>query len=77
MNTTRAPGEKMRWKPRRKRVSLDFGTCDHQKAHKPPVNRCGLTGRPRAYYRKFRMSRLMLRDLAAYGLIPGLVKASW
>jgi len=40
-------------------------------------NRCELTGRPRAYYRKVRMSRMALRDLANRGLIPGLVKASW
>ncbi len=40
-------------------------------------NRCDLTGRPRAYYRRFRMSRIALRDLASRGLIPGVVKASW
>jgi|SRR6185312_4889453 small subunit ribosomal protein S14 len=40
-------------------------------------NRCELTGRPRAYYRKVRMSRMALRDLANRGLIPGMVKASW
>ena len=40
-------------------------------------NRCELTGRSRAYYRKFRLSRIMLRDLASRGLIPGMVKASW
>ena len=40
-------------------------------------NRCELTGRARAYYRKFRLSRIMLRDLASRGLIPGMVKASW
>jgi small subunit ribosomal protein S14 len=40
-------------------------------------NRCELTGRPRAVYRKFRMSRMALRELANKGLIPGVVKASW
>jgi small subunit ribosomal protein S14 len=40
-------------------------------------NRCELTGRPRAYYRKFRLSRIMLRELANKGLIPGVVKSSW
>jgi small subunit ribosomal protein S14 len=40
-------------------------------------NRCDLTGRPRAYYRKFRLSRIMLRNLANKGLIPGVVKSSW
>lgn len=40
-------------------------------------NRCNLTGRTRGYYRKFGLSRLMLRKLAHEGKIPGLVKASW
>ena len=40
-------------------------------------NRCELTGRPRAYYRKFRLARVMLRDLANKGLIPGLTKSCW
>jgi small subunit ribosomal protein S14 len=40
-------------------------------------NRCELTGRPRAVYRKFRMSRMALRELANKGLIPGVVKSSW
>lgn len=40
-------------------------------------NRCELTGRPRGYYRKLRMSRIALRDLASNGLIPGMVKSSW
>jgi small subunit ribosomal protein S14 len=41
------------------------------------VNRCEITGRPRAYYRKLRMSRIALRDLASSGQIPGMVKSSW
>jgi small subunit ribosomal protein S14 len=40
-------------------------------------NRCSLTGRPRAYYRKFGLSRIALRDLASEGQIPGVVKSSW
>jgi small subunit ribosomal protein S14 len=40
-------------------------------------NRCALTGRSRAYYRKFRLSRIMLRELANKGLIPGVIKSSW
>jgi small subunit ribosomal protein S14 len=40
-------------------------------------NRCGLSGRPRGFYRKFRLSRIALRDLASFGLIPGVIKASW
>ena len=40
-------------------------------------NRCLLTGRPRAYYRKFGLSRIALRDLASEGQIPGVVKSSW
>ena len=40
-------------------------------------NRCTLTGRPRGYYRKLRMSRLALRELSSNGLIPGMVKSSW
>jgi small subunit ribosomal protein S14 len=40
-------------------------------------NRCEVTGRPRAYYRKLGMSRIALRELGSQGLIPGLVKSSW
>jgi small subunit ribosomal protein S14 len=40
-------------------------------------NRCDLTGRPRAYYRKLKMSRIALRELGSAGQIPGLVKSSW
>jgi small subunit ribosomal protein S14 len=40
-------------------------------------NRCELTGRPHAYYRKHRLSRIAIRDLGNKGLIPGLVKSSW
>jgi small subunit ribosomal protein S14 len=40
-------------------------------------NRCQLSGRPRGYYRKFRLSRIAMRELASSGLIPGVVKSSW
>jgi len=40
-------------------------------------NRCELTGRSRGYYRKFRLSRIMLREMGNKGLIPGLTKSSW
>lgn len=40
-------------------------------------NRCELSGRPRAYYRKHKLSRIALRELGSKGLIPGLVKSSW
>ena len=40
-------------------------------------NRCEVTGRPRAYYRKLKMSRIALRDLASMGQVPGVVKSSW
>ncbi|HXI88279.1 MAG TPA: 30S ribosomal protein S14 [Parvularculaceae bacterium] len=40
-------------------------------------NRCQVTGRPRGFYRKLKMSRVALRQLGSEGLIPGLIKASW
>jgi len=40
-------------------------------------NRCGVTGRPRGYYRKLNMSRISLRELASHGKIPGMIKSSW
>ncbi|KQS56086.1 30S ribosomal protein S14 [Brevundimonas sp. Leaf363] len=40
-------------------------------------NRCDVTGRPRAYYRKLKMSRIALRELGNLGQIPGLTKSSW
>lgn len=40
-------------------------------------NRCEVSGRPRAYYRKLKMSRIALRDYASIGQIPGMVKSSW
>jgi small subunit ribosomal protein S14 len=40
-------------------------------------NRCELTGRPRSFYRKFKLSRIALRELASAGQIPGMTKSSW
>ena len=40
-------------------------------------NRCKITGRPKAFYRKLQMSRIALRDLASRGEIPGMIKSSW
>ncbi|MEP9398371.1 30S ribosomal protein S14 [Mesorhizobium sp. KR2-14] len=40
-------------------------------------NRCEVSGRPRAYYRKLKMSRIALRELGLLGAVPGLVKSSW
>ncbi len=40
-------------------------------------NRCDISGRPRGYYRKLRMSRIALRELSNKGLIPGMTKSSW
>ncbi len=41
------------------------------------TNRCELTGRPRGVYRKFKLSRIALRELASAGQIPGIIKSSW
>ena len=40
-------------------------------------NRCEVTGRPRGFYRKHKLSRIALRDLGSKGMIPGLLKSSW
>lgn len=40
-------------------------------------NRCALTGRPRGFLRKFRLSRLCFREMASFGIIPGVTKSSW
>ena len=40
-------------------------------------NRCSLSGRPRGYYRKFKLSRIAVRELASSGQIPGMLKSSW
>jgi small subunit ribosomal protein S14 len=58
-------------------------TCAFAKLNRKPKfkvrhrNRCPLCGRPRAYYRKFDMCRICLRNLALRGEVPGVTKASW
>ncbi len=58
----------------------DWTALDKLPKNASPVryrNRCKLTGRPRGYIGFFGLSRIQFRDLASYGLIPGLSKASW
>ena len=58
----------------------DYAGLDKLPKNASPVrlkNRCQLTGRPRGYMRYFGMSRIMFRDMALNGLIPGVKKASW
>jgi small subunit ribosomal protein S14 len=58
-------------------ASLKLAELPRNSARVRVHNRCELTGRPHAYYRKMRLSRIALRDLGSKGLIPGLVKSSW
>jgi small subunit ribosomal protein S14 len=58
-------------------ASLKLATLPRNSSKTRIRNRCELTGRPRAYYRKQKLSRIALRDLGSRGLIPGLVKSSW
>ena len=58
----------------------DYAALDKLPKNASPVryrNRCKITGRPRGYMCFFGLSRIQFRDLASYGLIPGLSKASW
>lgn len=58
----------------------DYEGLDKLPKNASPVrvrNRCKITGRPRAYSRMFGVSRTIFRDLASYGKIPGVTKASW
>ncbi|MDD7804763.1 MAG: 30S ribosomal protein S14 [Endozoicomonas sp. (ex Botrylloides leachii)] len=64
--------EDERWEAQ---VALQKQPRDASKARKR--NRCRVTGRPHGYFRKFGLSRIMLREAAMRGDIPGLVKASW
>ena len=59
------------------RAQLKLAALPRNSAKVRIRNRCEVTGRPRAYYRKLKMSRVALRDLGNSGLIPGLVKSSW
>jgi small subunit ribosomal protein S14 len=70
MDKSREPEERFE-------ATLQLAALPRNGARNRIRNRCLLTGRPRAYYRKFGLSRIALRDLASEGLIPGVVKASW
>ena len=59
------------------RARLKLAELPRNSAPNRVRNRCELTGRPRGYYRKFRMSRIALRELGSMGEIPGLTKSSW
>ena len=88
---TRKPGSQSRFAARRWSRSTPTCVASSRKTRttppSPPLprdsspvranNRCELTGRSRAYLRKFKISRIMLRELALKGMIPGMKKASW
>ncbi|SKA11511.1 30S ribosomal protein S14 [Consotaella salsifontis] len=59
------------------KAQLDLAELPRNSARVRVRNRCEVTGRPRAYYRKLKMSRIALRDLGNEGMIPGVVKSSW
>ena len=59
------------------KASLKLAELPRNSAATRLHNRCQLTGRPHAYYRKLKLSRIMLRELGSFGQIPGMVKSSW
>ena len=59
------------------RASLKLAKLQRNSSAVRLHNRCQLTGRPHAYYRKLKVSRIMLRELGSNGQVPGLVKSSW
>lgn len=59
------------------RARLKLAELPRNSAPSRVRNRCELTGRPRGFYRKFRLSRIALRELGSMGEIPGLTKSSW
>ncbi|MEX0309371.1 MAG: 30S ribosomal protein S14 [Tateyamaria sp.] len=59
------------------RASLKLAKLPRNSSATRLHNRCQLTGRPHAYYRKLKISRIALRELGSNGQIPGLVKSSW
>ena len=59
------------------KARLELADLPRNSAPNRVRNRCEITGRPRGYYRKLKMSRIALRELGSQGLIPGLVKSSW
>ena len=70
MNRETAPEERMQ-------AVLKLAELPRNGAKVRIRNRCEVTGRPRAYYRKLKVSRIALRELGNSGMIPGLVKSSW
>jgi small subunit ribosomal protein S14 len=56
---------------------MDLAKLPRNSAPSRVRNRCEVSGRPRGYYRKLRMSRIALREFGSAGMIPGLVKSSW
>ena len=58
-------------------AQLKLAKCPRNSTKIRLRNRCEITGRPRGYFRKFKMSRIALRELALSGQIPGMVKSSW
>jgi len=56
---------------------LDLAELPRNSSKTRARNRCALTGRPRGHHRKFRLSRVAVRDLAARGELPGITKSSW
>lgn len=58
-------------------LSIKLAALPRNSAKTRIRNRCALTGRPRGYYRKFKLSRNMVRELGGAGLLPGLIKSSW
>ncbi|MEW6140516.1 MAG: type Z 30S ribosomal protein S14 [Thermodesulfobacteriota bacterium] len=59
------------------KISMMVKAAKPQKFAVRQYNRCGVCGRPRAYYRKFKLCRICLRNQALNGNIPGMVKSSW
>jgi len=59
------------------RASIRLAELPRNSAKSRIRNRCEVTGRPRAFYRKLKMSRVALRELGSLGLVPGIVKSSW
>lgn len=58
-------------------AQLELAELPRNSARNRQRNRCGLSGRPRGFYRKFKLSRIALRELASNGQIPGMIKSSW
>jgi len=62
------------------KAAVDYAGLDKLPKNASPIrlhNRCKLTGRPRGYMRKFGISRVLFREMASAGLIPGVTKSSW